>query len=87
MEGVEVPVEINLIGRRVEPALEDLDSYLDRALLASRREVRVVHGHGTGRLRDAVRGHLRAHPAVAGIRSGAANEGGNGATIVTLRGA
>ena len=87
MEGVEMPVEINLIGRRVEPALEELDAYLDRALLAARREVRVIHGHGTGRLRDAVREHLRAHAGVAGIRAGAPNEGGNGATIATLRGA
>lgn len=86
MEGVEAPVEINLIGRRVEPALEDLDAYLDRALLAARREVRVIHGHGTGRLRDAVREHLRAHAGVTSIRAGAPDEGGNGATIATLRG-
>jgi DNA mismatch repair protein MutS2 len=87
VEGVEIPLEVNLIGRRVEPALEELDSFLDRALLASRKEVRVIHGHGTGRLRDAVREHLRAHSGVSGIRSGAPNEGGNGATVVTLRGA
>ncbi|HEY8020018.1 MAG TPA: Smr/MutS family protein [Thermoanaerobaculia bacterium] len=87
MEGVDVPIEINLIGRRVEPALEELDVYLDRALLAARKEVRVIHGHGTGRLRDAVREHLRAHPAIAALRAGAANEGGNGATVATLRGA
>ncbi|HXO19118.1 MAG TPA: Smr/MutS family protein [Thermoanaerobaculia bacterium] len=86
-ESVEVAVEINLIGQRVEPALEELDAYLDRALLASRREVRVVHGHGTGRLRDAVREHLRAHPGVSTLRSGAPNEGGNGATVATLKGA
>ncbi len=85
--GAEAKVEINLIGRRVEPALEELDAYLDQALLSSRREVRVIHGHGTGRLRDAVREHLRGHSGVAGIRAGEANEGGNGATVVTLRGA
>jgi DNA mismatch repair protein MutS2 len=85
VEGVDMAVEINLIGRRVEPALEELDSYLDRALLAARKEVRVIHGHGTGRLRDAVREHLRAHAGVSGIRAGAPNEGGNGATVATLR--
>lgn len=79
------PVELNLIGQRVEPALETLDAFLDQALLSSRPEVRVVHGHGTGRLRDAVRLHLRKHPAVASERPGAPNEGGNGATVVTLR--
>jgi DNA mismatch repair protein MutS2 len=79
--------EINLIGQRVEPALIELDVYLDRALFDSLKEVRVIHGHGTGRLRTAVRGHLRGHPAVASLREGAQNEGGNGATVVTLRGA
>lgn len=78
---------INLIGLRVEPALEQLDAYLDQALLSSRKEIRVIHGHGSGRLRDAVRQHLRAHRGVAEIRSGAPNEGGNGATVVTFRGA
>jgi DNA mismatch repair protein MutS2 len=85
-EGDEVlPAELNLIGWRVEPALEALDSYLDRALLAAHHEVRVVHGFGTGRLRQAVRHHLRPHPAVAGFRGGKANEGGDGATVVTLK--
>lgn len=86
-EAAEIPPEINLIGMRVEPALEELDSYIDRALLASRKQVRVVHGHGSGRLRQAVRDHLRGHRGIAEIRSGAPNEGGNGATVVTFRGA
>lgn len=81
-----VAPELKLIGRRVEPALEALDSYLDRALLDGRDEVRVVHGHGSGRLRDAVREHLRGHRAVAAQRPGQRNEGGDGATVVTLRG-
>jgi DNA mismatch repair protein MutS2 len=78
--------ELNLIGQRVEPALEALDAYLDQALLASQSEVRIVHGHGTGRLREAVREHLRGHPAVASQRPGRREEGGDGATVVTLRG-
>lgn len=86
-EASEVPPEINLIGMRVEPALEELDSYIDRALLASRKQVRVIHGHGSGRLRQAVRDHLRGHRGIAEVRSGAPNEGGNGATVVTFRGA
>ncbi len=85
-ETTAVPPEINLIGLRVEPALEELESYIDRALLASRKEVRVVHGHGSGRLRQGVRQYLRAHRGVAEIRSGAPNEGGDGATVVTFRG-
>jgi DNA mismatch repair protein MutS2 len=86
-EAASVPPEINLIGQRVEPALEQLDAYLDQALLASRKQVRVVHGHGSGRLRQAVREHLRRHRGVSDIRSGAPNEGGDGATVVTFRGA
>ncbi|HXU46063.1 MAG TPA: Smr/MutS family protein [Thermoanaerobaculia bacterium] len=83
----EIRSEINLIGQRVEPALETLDAYLDQALRGPHREVRIVHGHGTGKLRNAVRDHLRGHRAVADLRVGEPNEGGNGATIVTLRGA
>ncbi len=83
----EVPAELHLLGQRVEEALAQLDAYLDRALLASRQEVRVVHGHGTGRLKKAVREHLRGHPAVAAQRAGKPNEGGDGATVVTLEGA
>ncbi len=79
------PQELHLIGQRVEPALEELDAFLDQALLSGRGEVRIVHGHGSGRLRDAVREHLRKHPAAAAARPGAPNEGGNGATVVTLR--
>ena len=86
-EATAVPPEINLIGMRVEPALQELEAYIDRALLASRQEVRVVHGHGSGRLRQAVRQRLRSHRGVAEIRSGAPNEGGDGATVVTFRGA
>jgi DNA mismatch repair protein MutS2 len=82
-----VSPEINLIGQRVEPALEQLDAYLDQALLASRKQVRVIHGHGSGKLRQAVREHLRGHRGISEIRSGAPNEGGDGATVVTFRGA
>ncbi len=81
-----VTAEINLIGQRVEPALDQLDNYLDRALLGPHAALRVVHGFGTGRLRKAVRSHLHSHPAVAEWRPGAANEGGDGATVVVLRG-
>ncbi|HEV8238539.1 MAG TPA: Smr/MutS family protein [Thermoanaerobaculia bacterium] len=85
-EAPEVPPELMLIGERVEPALERIDAYLDEALHAGRDEVRVVHGHGSGRLRNAVREHLKSHRAVATWRPGEDNEGGNGATVVRLRG-
>ncbi len=81
----ESPREIKLIGQRVEPALDLLDRFLDRSLLASLPEVRIIHGHGSGRLRTAVRQHLKGHPAVAAHRSGGKNEGGDGATVARLR--
>ncbi len=81
----EPPRELKLIGQRVEPALDLLDRFLDRSLLASLPEVRIIHGHGSGRLRAAVRRHLKSHPAVAAQRSGRASEGGDGATIARLR--
>jgi DNA mismatch repair protein MutS2 len=81
----QVEAELSLIGRRVEGALEMLDRYLDSALLGCLDEVRIVHGHGSGRLRRAVRRHLESHPAVAAQRPGGAREGGDGATVVTLR--
>jgi DNA mismatch repair protein MutS2 len=84
-EAVSVAAELNLIGLHVEPALEQLDAYLDRAILATRREVRIIHGHGTGRLRQAVRHHLRGHAAVGQLRTGGPDEGGNGVTVATLR--
>ncbi len=85
-EDAAADVELNLVGWRVEPALDQLDTYLDRALLTTHRQVRVIHGFGSGRLRSAVRQHLRPHPAVARIRSGREDEGGDGATVVTLKG-
>ncbi|RMH16475.1 MAG: hypothetical protein D6696_18040 [Acidobacteria bacterium] len=80
------PRELKLIGLRVEPALDRLERFLDRSLLAGLPEVRIVHGHGSGQLKRAVRERLRRHPAVAGQRPGGKGEGGDGATVVRLRG-
>jgi DNA mismatch repair protein MutS2 len=82
-----VPVtrEIVVIGATVEEATDRLDKFLDQTLLSDERRLRVVHGHGTGRLRDAVRAFFRAHPLVASVAPAAANEGGDGATIVELK--
>ncbi len=77
--------ELNLIGRRVEEGIAELDAWLDGALLNSLDEIRVVHGHGSGRLRDSVRQHLRRHPAVVTLRPGRPDEGGDGATVIRLQ--
>jgi DNA mismatch repair protein MutS2 len=85
LHGSDVPKELKLVGQRVDPALESLDRFLDAAVLAGHEEVRIVHGHGTGRLRQAVRDLLRQHAHVLGQRSGQREEGGDGVTVVTLR--
>lgn len=76
--------EVNVIGHRLEEAIGEVEKALDNALLAGAARFRVVHGHGTGRLRDGLRDHLRKHPSVSRLRAGDAREGGNGATIVEL---
>jgi DNA mismatch repair protein MutS2 len=77
--------EINVIGHRLEEATEEVEKALDATLLAGDARLRVIHGHGTGRLRDGLRDHLRKHAAVASVRAADPREGGNGATIVELR--
>ena len=80
-----VPAEINLIGLTVDEALPRVDKLLDDAALSERREIRVIHGFGAGRLKKAVAGLLDGHPHVASFRMGQATEGGGGATIVELK--
>ncbi len=78
-------MEINLIGRTVDEATQELEQYLDRAFLAGLERVRVIHGHGAGILRRGVREFLKSHPHVATIAEAPQNEGGQGATLVELR--
>jgi DNA mismatch repair protein MutS2 len=77
--------ELVLIGSTVDDAIDRIEKFLDAALLGDERRLRVVHGHGTGRLRDAVRAHLKRHPVVAEVAPAPDNEGGDGATIVELK--
>ncbi len=78
-------MEINLIGRTVDEATQELEQYLDRAFLAGLERVRIIHGHGAGILRRGVREFLKSHPHVATISEAPQNEGGQGATLVELR--
>jgi DNA mismatch repair protein MutS2 len=77
-----VASSLDLRGARVEEALEALDRYLEDASLAGMPSVTVIHGLGTGALRDAVRSAAAAHPLVKDLRPGERGEGGDGATIV-----
>lgn len=77
--------EINLLGKTVDEALMELDKYLDDAYLAHLSTVRVVHGKGTGTLREAVQRHLRKVKYVKEFRIGEYGEGDAGVTIVTFK--
>ncbi len=77
--------DLVLVGQTVDQALDRAGKFLDDALLADERRLRVVHGHGTGRLRDALTAFFRDHPLVAKVSAAADNEGGRGATIVELK--
>jgi len=79
------PHELNLIGLRVDDALGRLEPFLNHASLEGYGEVRVVHGKGTGALMRGVREYLDGHPLVRAFRPGEPFEGGEGATVVTLR--
>jgi DNA mismatch repair protein MutS2 len=79
-----VASSLDLRGARVDEALDALDRYLDDAALAGLEKAVIIHGHGTGALRDAVRARAAAHPLVKKTRPGERGEGGDGATIVEL---
>jgi DNA mismatch repair protein MutS2 len=80
-----VPPELNLIGLTVDEAREKVDKLLDDAALSDRREIRLIHGFGAGKLRKAVAQMLEGHPLVASWRPGGPSEGGGGATVVELK--
>ncbi len=81
----EFQTECDLRGLRAEEALARVDKLLDDAVLVGASEVRLIHGKGTGALREAIGEFLRGHPQVAGFRLGASGEGGAGATVVAVR--
>ena len=82
---VESPgMELDLRGQVTEEALLRLDQYLDQAFLARLPWVRIIHGKGSGALRQAVRQELNGHPLVSSYRPGDESEGGEGVTVVKL---
>jgi DNA mismatch repair protein MutS2 len=77
-------MELDLRGLTVDDMLIELDRYLDTAYLAGLPFVRLIHGKGTGALRQAVRDELRVHPLVSEFRPGDSAEGGEGVTVARL---
>ena len=84
-KSLSISMEINLLGKTVDEALAELDKYLDDAYLAHLPSVRVVHGKGTGALRNAVHNHLKRLKYVKEYRLGEYGEGDAGVTIVTFK--
>ncbi|QNU32182.1 endonuclease MutS2 [Geobacillus sp. 47C-IIb] len=80
-----VSLELDLRGERYEDALVRLEKYIDDAVLAGYPRVSIIHGKGTGALRQGVQQFLKQHRAVKSFRFGAANEGGTGVTVVELK--
>ena len=80
-----MPSEINVIGRTVDEATSEVEKFVDRAFLAGMPRVRIVHGSGMGILRKALRQYLQKHPHVESVTEPPSNEGGGGATVVELR--
>jgi DNA mismatch repair protein MutS2 len=77
-------LELNLRGKLVDEGLEELERYLERAYSAGLLFVRIVHGKGTGRMREAVRSALKQSPYVAAFEEPKDNEGGAGVTVAKI---
>ena len=77
-------IELHLRGLRAEEAIETLERYLDAAYLAGLPFVRIIHGKGTGKLRQVVRQVLEQHPHIKSFEAGGHKEGGEGVTVAKL---
>jgi DNA mismatch repair protein MutS2 len=80
-----MPLDIDVRGMRAVEAEEALERYLNDAYLASLPFVRIIHGKGTGALRQAIREYLARHPLVSGFEGSKDNQGGEGVTVARLR--
>lgn len=73
-------------GMRADDALAELETFLDQGLRKGEEAALIIHGHGTGALKQAIRDHLAASPYIRMFRPGESHEGGDGVTVVSLRG-
>jgi len=80
-----VKTEIDLRGMMLEEAIMETDMFLDRALMSGLNMITVIHGKGTGALRNGIQTMLRRHPHVKAFRLGKYGEGENGVTVVELK--
>ena len=85
INNTQLPLECNVIGKRVDEALQIVEKYLDSAILKGMHEVRIVHGKGSGALRTAIHDYFKTHPNIATFRLGQYGEGEWGVTIAELK--
>lgn len=85
LKRIDISNTLDLRGERVEDALDKLEMYLDKASLANLSPVYVIHGHGTGALKSAVREFLSTSPYVAKYRVGEDTEGGDGVSVIDIK--
>jgi DNA mismatch repair protein MutS2 len=84
-KAMQEPGIIDVRGKAADDAIEMLESILDQAALGGTSLIRVIHGHGSGRLRQVLRDYLKGSPYVNTFRPGERAEGGDGVTVVTLK--
>jgi DNA mismatch repair protein MutS2 len=84
-EGASTSGELMLVGSTVDQAIDRMEKFLDESLLGEQRTLRLVHGFGTGRLKEAVFEYLHKHPLVTHVRTASPEEGGGGVTIAELK--
>jgi DNA mismatch repair protein MutS2 len=81
----DISMELDVRGETVDEALLRIDKYIDDAVISGLRRIVIIHGKGTGALRDAVRRYLSNHPQVSARMPGGRGEGGDGVTVVAVR--
>lgn len=86
IDGYDIPAELNLIGKTTADAEYEIDRFLDEAYMSSLPRVRIIHGFGTGALKNYVHHFLKGHAHVAKYGFAPSDQGGNGATIAELKG-
>ena len=83
--GLDEQTVVDVRGKAADEALDDVVAALDRATMAAMPFLRIIHGHGTGKLKATLRDYLKDSPYVASTRPGERAEGGDGVTVVTVR--
>ena len=81
----QVKTKLDLRGKNSDDARIEIDQFIDQAVMGRAESVEIIHGKGTGVLREFVKQYLKRHPNVASYRLGGYHEGGDGVTIVTLK--